>query len=76
MIEDRVQVHATLVASQLPLDALHSAIADPTLADAILDRLVHHAHKLLLKGEPMRKVLAGGESKSPRQGGEAVPRRR
>ncbi|MER3486168.1 MAG: AAA family ATPase [Chloroflexota bacterium] len=64
VIEDRVQVHATLITSQLPLDALHSAIADPTLADAILDRLVHHAHKLVLKGESMRKVLAGGKSKS------------
>lgn len=76
VIEDRVQVHATLVASHLPLDALHAAIADPTLADAILDRLVHHAHKLILKGESMRKALAGGVSKNQRQGGEALPRRR
>lgn len=76
VIEDRVQVHATLLTSQLPLDALHAAIADPTLADAILDRLVHHAHKFVLKGDSMRKVLAGDESKTPRQGGEALPRRR
>src|SRR5579883_1588585 len=51
-------------------------LADPTVADAILDRLVHHAHTLVLKGESMRKVLEGGASKSQRQGGEALPRRR
>jgi DNA replication protein DnaC len=74
VIEDRVQLRATLLTSQLPLDNLHSAIADPTVADAILDRLVHHAHKIALKGESMRKVLSGSKSNS---GGEAEkPRRR
>jgi len=43
-----------LEGSQLPLDAWHAAMADPTLADAILDRLVHGAHKIVLKGESMR----------------------
>jgi DNA replication protein DnaC len=73
VIEDRVQVRATLITSQLPLDNLHAAIADPTVADAILDRLVHHAHKLSLKGDSMRKVLGGVKSN---QGGEEKPRRR
>jgi DNA replication protein DnaC len=73
VIEDRVQARATLIASQLPLDNLHSAIADPTVADAILDRLVHHAHKLSLKGESMRKVMGKGPSN---QNGEEKPRRR
>ena len=73
VIEDRVQVRATLIASQLPLDSLHAAIADATVADAILDRLVHHAHKLALKGESMRKVMGKGQSNHT---GEEKPRRR
>lgn len=73
VIEDRVQIRATLITSQLPLEKLHTAIADPTVADAILNRLVHHAHKLSLKGESMRKV--SGPSKS-NQGEEEKPRRR
>jgi DNA replication protein DnaC len=73
VIEDRVQARATLITSQLPLDTLHAAIADPTVADAILDRLVHHAHKLSLKGDSMRKVLGGTKSN---QGEEEKPRRR
>jgi DNA replication protein DnaC len=73
VIEDRVQTRATLVASQLPLDNLHSAIADPTVADAILDRLVHHAHMLGLKGESMRKVMGKAPSNQTK---EEKPRRR
>lgn len=48
----------TIVTSQLPVDAWHAAIGDPTLADAILDRLVHNAHRLTLKGDSMRKAAA------------------
>jgi len=55
ILEDRYQRKATLVADQLPLENWHDAIGDPTLADAILDRLVHNAHKIALKGESMRK---------------------
>jgi DNA replication protein DnaC len=73
VIEDRLHVRATLITSQLPLDNLHAATADPTVADAILNRLVHHAHKLSLKGDSMRKVLGGATSN---QGGEEKPRRR
>src|SRR5450759_1131435 len=49
---------STIVTSQLPVDHWHEAIANPTIADAILDRLVHNAHRLTLKGESMRKMAA------------------
>ena len=55
VIEDRAQLRSTLVASQLPVEAWHAALADPTLADAILDRLVHRAHRIALKGPSLRK---------------------
>jgi len=57
VIDDRSQVRSTLVVSQLPVEAWHPALAagDPTLADAILDRLVHNAHRLELKGSSMRR---------------------
>jgi DNA replication protein DnaC len=57
IFEDRHGVRSTLVTSQLPLSKWHEYIADPTLADAILDRLVHNAHKITMKGESMRKKL-------------------
>jgi len=55
ILEDRHGTRATLVTSQLPTDRWHDIIGNPTLADAILDRLVHHAYKLTLKGDSMRK---------------------
>jgi DNA replication protein DnaC len=55
ILEDRYQRRSTLVASQLPISHWHEYLGDPTLADAILDRLVHNAHTLTLKGESMRK---------------------
>lgn len=58
VIEDRHQNRSTIVVSQLPIENWHSALADPTVADALLDRLVHNAHKLVLKGESMRKLKA------------------
>jgi DNA replication protein DnaC len=57
IFEDRHGIRSTLVTSQLPLEHWHEYIADPTLADAILDRLVHNAHKIVMKGEPMRKKM-------------------
>jgi len=56
IIDDRSQTRSTIIASQLPIDHWHATIADPSLADALLDRLIHNAHKLILKGESMRKV--------------------
>ena len=56
LLEDRHGRHATIVTSQLPVAAWHEYLADPTMADAILDRLVHNAYQLNLKGESMRKL--------------------
>ena len=50
----------TLVASQLPIEYWHKTIGEPTHADAILDRLVHNAYRIEVKGESMRKINARG----------------
>ena len=55
IIEDRQGLSSTIVASQLPVENWHENIGDPTIADAILDRLVHNAHRINLKGTSMRK---------------------
>ncbi len=55
IMEDRHGLRSTLIASQLPIEKWHKVIGDPTLADAILDRLVHNAHKINLKGDSLRK---------------------
>ena len=58
IMEDRHGFKSTLITSQLPIAQWHKAIGDATLADAILDRLLHNSHKLKLKGESMRKTLS------------------
>jgi len=58
VIEDRQGLTSTIVASQLPVENWHENIGDPTIADAILDRLVHNAHRINLKGTSMRKKRA------------------
>ncbi len=56
IVEERYDRKSTVITSQLPVRAWHDAMQDPTLADAILDRLVHNAHKIELKGkDSMRK---------------------
>ncbi len=55
LLDDRHGLRSTLVTSQLPVEHWHERLGDPTLADAILDRLVHNAYKLTLKGDSMRK---------------------
>ena len=55
IFEDRHRLRSTLITSQLPVDHWHEIIGNPTLADAILDRLVHNAYRINLKGESMRK---------------------
>jgi len=55
IIEDRHGNASTIITSQLPIDNWHEQIGDPTIADAILDRLIHNAHKINLKGKSMRK---------------------
>jgi RNA-directed DNA polymerase len=54
VLDDRVGTRSTLIASQLPVQARHTYVDDPTLADAILDRVVHSSHKIELKGWPLR----------------------
>jgi len=60
ILDDRVNAGSTLIASQLPVDTWHAYLGEPTVADAILDRLVHHSHRIELKvpGESMRKLRA------------------
>jgi len=55
LLDDRYGLRSTIVTSQLPIKHWHEAIGDPTLADAILDRLVHNSHRIELKGASMRK---------------------
>lgn len=58
IVEDRYNTSSTILTSQIPIDQWHEQIGDPTSADSILDRLVHNAYRLELKGESMRKVKA------------------
>lgn len=58
IVEDRYGRGATLITSQVPVDRWHDLIGDPTLADAILDRIVHTAHRIQLRGESLRKKQA------------------
>jgi DNA replication protein DnaC len=58
VMEDRHGLKSTLITSQLPVSKWHQTIGDATLADAILDRLLHNAHKVELKGESMRKIMS------------------
>jgi DNA replication protein DnaC len=55
MLDDRQGQVATLITSQFPVNQWHDVIADPTVADAILDRLVHNSYRIELKDESMRK---------------------
>jgi DNA replication protein DnaC len=62
--EDRYNLRSTLLTSQLPVANWHSQIGDPTLADSILDRLVHNAYRIDLQGGSMRKARSSGGSAS------------
>jgi len=55
ILDDRYEKKSTLITSQLPVEKWHRYLEDPTLADAILDRVVHNAYRVELKGESMRK---------------------
>jgi DNA replication protein DnaC len=55
-VQERYGRRSTMITSQLPLDKWHEIIGDPTYADAILDRLVHNAHRIELVGESMRRT--------------------
>jgi DNA replication protein DnaC len=58
IVEDRYGRGATLITSQIPVDRWHDLIGDPTLADAILDRVVHNAHRIQLRGDSLRRKRA------------------
>jgi DNA replication protein DnaC len=64
ILDDRYDKKSTLITSQLPVDQWHAFIAEPTLADAILDRLVHNSHRLNLKGDSMRKHKRSASAQS------------
>ncbi len=63
LVDDRIDCNSILITSQLPIDQWHDYIGEPTVADAILDRLIHRAHRIELKGESMRKARAKKELK-------------
>jgi DNA replication protein DnaC len=67
VLEDRCQTKSTVVASQAPVDKWYELMPDSTVADAVMDRLVHNAYKFVLRGESLRKTAAVGGP----QGGEA-----
>ncbi len=56
ILDDRVNTRSTVITSQLPVDHWHAYLNDPTLADAILDRIIHGSHRIVLKGDSMRKT--------------------
>jgi len=60
ILEERYGRRSTIVTSQLPVTSWHEVIGDPTYADAILDRLVHNAHRVELVGESLRRARAKG----------------
>ena len=55
IVEDRYETGSTLITSQVPVDRWYEIVGDPTLADAILDRLVHNSHRIALTGKSRRK---------------------
>jgi len=58
ILDDRYGRAATLVATQVPVSEWHACIPDPTLADSVLDRLIHNAYRITLSGDSMRKVYS------------------
>ena len=59
VLEDRHNISSTIISSQIPVEKWHDLIGDPTIADAVLDRLIHNAHTITMKAkESMRKILA------------------
>ena len=63
IVEDRYGTGSTVITSQLPVDTWHDVIDEPTFADAILDRLVHNAFRLVLDGPSLRKTKDAADQK-------------
>jgi DNA replication protein DnaC len=68
ILDDRYQKKSTVIAAQLPVENWHDWIADPALADAILDRIVHNAYSIHLKGESQRKTRGLKRNVTPQEG--------
>jgi DNA replication protein DnaC len=64
LIDDRAERRATVLTAQLPIEHWHGWIGEQTIADAILDRLLHHAHRLTLKGESLRRTSKENKTKT------------
>src|SRR5580698_3037065 len=64
IFDDRYDRRSTLITSQLPIEQWHAYLEDPTLADAILDRLIHNSYRLALKGDSMRKQKTAAAAKT------------
>jgi DNA replication protein DnaC len=62
ILEDRHGLRSTIITSQLPVGKWHDHLGDPTIADAVLDRVVHNAHRIVLKGPSRRKITEDTES--------------
>jgi DNA replication protein DnaC len=73
VIEDRSQLRSTIVTSQIPVKSWHDALGEPTIADAILDRLVHNAHRIELTGDSLRKAGQIPTQPSSRSRSKASP---
>ena len=73
VVEDRSGLRSTIVTSQLPIARWHEALGDPTLADAILDRLVHNAHRIELRGESLRRHQRDATDDDGARGSAAPP---
>jgi len=71
IVEDRYGAGSTLITSQLPVEAWHEVIGEPTFADAILDRIVHNAYRFALEGPSMRKPEAT-EAAAPANGADSA----
>lgn len=65
VLEDRYGVRSTLTTSQFPVESWHAQVGDPTLADALLDRLIHNAYRIVLKGPSGRKDAMKPTSQTP-----------
>jgi len=64
IIDDRASSRATIITSQLPIEHWHEWIGDPTMADAMLDRLMQNHHRFAITGESLRKKPAAGKAKT------------
>ena len=58
IIEDRTEINSTIITSQLPVNEWYDILNNPTIADALLDRIVHSSHRIEIEGDSMRKAKA------------------